>query len=222
MHLKKLIEGYKQFHRDYYKDDPAVYEKLVKEGQAPEVLMVACSDSRTDPALVTNSMPGDLFVVRNVAAIIPPYEQGGGYHGVSAAIEFAVRSLEVSHIVVLGHALCGGALALANRETTCKHYEFLENWISIGAPALQEIETELKDAGPEIKQRALEQALVVTSLKNLMTFPWVAEKVESGKIILHGWYFDIQSGKLMEFDPDTHTFKTITSHSVKGAVGLAA
>ena len=222
MHLKKLIEGYRQFHRDYFKNDPAVYDKLVKEGQSPEVLMIACSDSRTDPALVTNSMPGDLFVVRNVAAIIPPYEKGGGYHGTSAAIEFAVRSLKVKHIVVLGHALCGGVMALANREKVCKDYEFLESWVSIGQSALAEVESQLKGESQEMRQRALEQAVIVTSLKNLMTFPWVADKVESGEIILHGWYFDLESGKLMEFDPATSLFKNIVSKSIKEAVKPAA
>jgi carbonic anhydrase len=207
--FKKLIEGYRSFHRHYFQSGDDLYGNLVREGQTPDTLVIACSDSRTDPAIVMNSRPGDLFVVRNVAAIVPPYKTDSNHHGTSAAIEFAVRTLKVRHIVVMGHSMCGGIHALENLEAFRQQYEFLPQWVSIGAPALETVDAELKGASPQIRRCALEQAVVLISLKNLMTFPWIAEGVEKKEIELHGLYLNLADGKLLHHDGKSATFKDV-------------
>jgi carbonic anhydrase len=182
---------------------------LIRYGQYPEALIISCSDSRIDPAIITASEPGDLFVVRNVAAIVPPYEENGDYHGTSAAIEYAVKALEVGNIIVMGHALCGGVKALLNKDITEKEFDFIGPWIGIGESAREEVENHLHEYPEELRLKALEQAMILTSLKNLLTFPWVREAVEKKQLILHGWYFDMAGGKLEALDIAEGRFKDI-------------
>ncbi len=220
MPFRKLIEGYRKFHKVYFESAREKYESLAVNGQSPEVLIIACSDSRIDPAIVTECEPGEAFVVRNVAAIVPPYRKAsaGSHHGTSAAIEFAVKGLKVKHIIVMGHALCGGIRALADKATTREQYEFLGEWVHICEEAKKLVEQEMAEAPPEKRLPILEQAVILTSLHNLMTFPWIREGVENGKIILHGWYFDFRQGLLAEYDSETASFKNIlTSPSGCGA-----
>jgi carbonic anhydrase len=200
MPFEKLVKGFRQFQSEYFKKDKRLYARLIKHGQNPEALVIACSDSRNDPALLMNSEPGDIFVVRNVAAIVPPYGPDGNYHGTSAAIEFAVKGLKVRDIIVLGHASCGGVRELASGTACARKFEFLSNWIEIGATARDAVEEGLADASPEVRLRALEQAIILTSLNNLMTFPWIKEAVEAGEMRLHGWYFDMLNGKMLNYD----------------------
>lgn len=215
MPFRKLIEGYKEFYKTYFKGDSTVFQELTRKGQNPEALVIACSDSRIDPAIITGSGPGDIFVVRNVAAIVPPYRSDSRHHGTSAAMEFAVKVLKVKRIVVMGHSLCGGVQALADKEISNRAYEFIGPWIEICEPARQAVEEELSGVPANVRQRALEQAVILTSLNNLMTFPWIAEPVKAGQIKLHGWYFDIGDGVLSEFDPETGTFNNLLSHKGK-------
>lgn len=210
MPFRKLIDGYRKFHKTYFESAPEKYAALVADGQAPEVLIIACSDSRIDPAIVTDCEPGDAFVIRNVAAIVPPYRRSiGTHHGTSAAIEFAVKGLKVRHIIVMGHALCGGIRALDDQAATHDQYEFLGAWVKICEPARQQVDRELGRDDKERRLHALEQAVVLTSLQNLMTFPWIRAGVESGAIMLHGWYFDFRQGLLAEYDPETAAFRDI-------------
>lgn len=210
MPFQKLLEGYKSFREIYSQTDNRLLEELAKRGQAPETLVIACSDSRSDPAIITSSQPGDLFVVRNVAAIVPPYKKDTLlHHGTSAAIEFAVKTLKVKHIIVMGHSGCGGIQALARRDIADDQYEFLGPWVKIGQPALEAVDKELPDATPENRQRVLEQAVTLVSLNNLMTFPWIAEPVRAKTLKLHGWYFDIGQGKLMTYDPEKENFSDL-------------
>jgi carbonic anhydrase len=211
MPFRKFVQGYKDFYKTYFQSDSNVYDELVRRGQSPETLVIACSDSRADPALITGSQPGDLFVVRNVAAIVPPYRHDTTHHGTSAAIEFAVKSLKVKHIVVLGHSMCGGIMALANREMACQEYEFITQWMDIAAPARDAVEAELGDASETIKQRALEQAVILVSLNNLMTFPWIAAKVRAGELQIHGWYFDLKSGQIFRYKEKTQSFEKLAA-----------
>ena len=208
MPFEKLIAGYKSFHKDFFEKDRLLYEELGR-GQSPETLIIACSDSRVDPAMITNSLPGELFVVRNVAAIVPPYKIDDQHHGTSAAIEFAVKSLKVKHIIVLGHSFCGGVHALSEIEKTAENFEFISQWMKIGSPALHAVEAELKNASPGIKQTALEQAVVLVSMNNLMTFPWIAAAVGKGELDIHGWYFQIKTGQLKHYDTATGLFTDI-------------
>jgi carbonic anhydrase len=208
---RKLLEGYDQFYESHFGELNPTYQKLVQEGQKPETLVIACSDSRVDPAIIMNADPGDLFVVRNVAAIVPPCEADDRCHGTSAAIEFAVRSVKVKRIIILGHALCSGARALCNHEATLEKYDFLGQWIGIGKSAYEAVQEKFGHASEEKQHRALEQALILTSLHNLMSFPWIRSNIEEETLKLHGWYFDISSGRLSEYDEATTQFTDIAS-----------
>jgi carbonic anhydrase len=224
MPFRKFVQGYKDFYKNYFQSDSSVYDELVRRGQSPETLVIACSDSRADPALITGSQPGDLFVVRNVAAIVPPYRHDTTHHGTSAAIEFAVKSLKVKHIVVMGHSMCGGIMALANREMAQQEYEFIGPWMDIATPARDAVEAELGDASDPIKQRALEQAVILVSLNNLMTFPWIAAKVRAGELQIHGWYFDLKSGQIFRYKEKTQSFEKLAATLIGngGALDAAA
>ena len=189
--MDDLIAGYRRFRTSTWQTERSRFEALSRLGQQPRALIIACSDSRTDPQMVFNARPGELFVVRNVANIVPPYGPDDHPHGVSSAIEFAVRSLKVREIVVLGHAMCGGIQALLNgapREVS----DFVGQWVSIAEPA-----RELAFKAPaELQQQVCEHETVRLSLANLMTFPWIKDAVEAGHITLHGCFFDIRSGVL--------------------------
>ena len=213
MPINKLIKGFRAFRSSYFEEKDH-YSELVRKGQNPTALVIACSDSRNDPALLTGSEPGDIFVVRNVAAIVPPYQPDNNYHGTSAAIEFAVKGLKLKDIIVLGHSLCGGVQVLADqaRQDAAK-FEFLSQWIAIGRPARDTVNAILPDAPQAVKLKALEQAIILTSLNNLMTFPWIREAVESGKIALHGWYFDLVDGKLLGYDFKTGQFEEMGTNA---------
>lgn len=204
---ESLVAGFRAFRATYFEQRPALYEALVKEGQHPEVLMIACSDSRVDPALLLNTQPGELFVVRNVANLVPPYQPGSHYHGTSAALEFAVRDLQVRHAVVLGHSGCGGMRALrALRHGIRPEREFITPWVSIAAEAGDQVEEGQSDAEAE---RAMEQAALQVSLRNLRSFPWVRDREASGELMLHAWWFDLRSGELWAHDEAAGAFVRI-------------
>jgi carbonic anhydrase len=201
--IERLTAGLRGFRRRYYERQPEDMRRLVEEGQKPEVLMIGCSDSRVDPAILTRATPGELFIVRNVANLVPPYQPDANYHGTSAAIEFAVRSLNVGHIVVLGHAQCGGIRSLLRlRAGETVDGDFIAPWVSIANDACD------RYVPPEAEGQAgaAERAGVRGSLDNLMTFPFVRERVEEGRLRLHGWWFDLESGELWEVNSQTGAF----------------
>ena len=213
--IRQLLAGIKGFRARYYERRPDSMRQLVTEGQHPEILMIGCSDSRVDPALLTQSEPGELFVVRNVANLVPPYQPDGSYHGTSAAIEYAVRVLGVPHVIVLGHAQCGGIQGLIRLRTGQKaEDDFVSPWVSIAGSALDPYingadGTERSKADAErLTQNPgmVERAAVRTSVDNLMTFPFVRERVEKGTLSLHGWWFDLGSGDLWAIDPKSGVF----------------
>ncbi len=198
--IDKLVRGFARFRRRYFQQEPALFDHLRREGQSPKVLVIACCDSRVDPALITDANPGDLFVVRNVANLVPPYETGGQRHGTSAALEFAVRCLRVRHVIVLGHARCGGIRALIQGMQGTDRGEFIVPWMSVARCARDQALAQMPHADADAQARAVEQAAIRTSLDNLLTFPWVKTRVDSGELDLHGWYFDIDSGQLLRYD----------------------
>lgn len=205
--IGRLLAGLRAFRATYYEQRPEPLRKLVDSGQQPEVLVIACSDSRVDPAILTNAEPGDLFVVRNVANLVPPYVADGTSRGTSAAIEFAVRDLGVKHVIVLGHSRCGGISALLDGYGENDEGEgYIAPWVRIAAPARDEVLRRWPDASREFKQRACERAGVRTSLTNLMTFPFIRQRVEEGRLSLYGWYYDLENGELMQYDPDKDRF----------------
>jgi carbonic anhydrase len=203
--MTDLIEGYYRFRGGEWQEERERWAEL-KGGQAPRVMIIACSDSRVDPATIFGTRPGEVFVVRNVANLVPPYETGGGRHGVSAALEFAVTKLEVEEILVLGHGACGGVNAALTR--SLEHAEpgeggFVAHWIDLLDEARDRVLAEHGD-GPE-GQRALEQEGVRVSMENLLTFPFVKERVDAGRLSIHGAVFAIEDGKLRVRD-ETDTF----------------
>ncbi len=206
--LKRLLDGFAGFREDFWPDNQPLFDRLVNQGQQPKVLLVACSDSRVDPGILTRTTPGDLFIVRNVAAIVPPYSPDRNYHGTSAALEFGVRGLKVEHIVVLGHALCGGIRALLNEgDAEIAAYEFLGPWTDIVRRAADAVRLGVPPNASFDEQRAVEQAAVIVSLGNVMSFPWVREGVAAGTLSVHGWYFDLRTGELYAFDPEQARFE---------------
>ncbi len=203
-----LIEGFQRFRERHFAEGNVQFKDLVQFGQTPKALVVACCDSRVDPALVLDCAPGDLFVVRNVANLVPPAENQGHYHGTSAALEFGVRNLKVRHIIVLGHAQCGGIHALLEGSVD-KEESFIAEWMGIADAAREQVDREHANASSEVRHRACEQHAILVSLDNLKTFSWVRERVEQGELALHGWYFDIERGELLGYDATTRRFEPL-------------
>ena len=186
-----LLTGYRRFREQRWPQERAEYETLAS-GQKPHTLVVACSDSRADPALIFDAAPGELFVVRNVANLVPPYQPDGQLHGVSAALEFGVRALEVSRIVVMGHAYCGGVHAMLNgAPETCS--DFVAPWVAQATPVVRLV---CESFPAEPAERLAEETVVRLSLENLRTFPWIAEREKAGDLTLVGLHFGIADGVL--------------------------
>jgi carbonic anhydrase len=183
------------------------YRELAVHGQTPETMVIGCCDSRVSPEVIFDVGPGELFVVRNVANLIPPYSPDNAYHGISSALEYAVTVLQVRHIVVLGHARCGGVQAFAD---DAAGGEFIGKWISLLAPVAAEIEAQSDE--PEYLTR-LEQASILASLQNLQTFPFIRRRCESHTLALHGAYFDVASGELSALDAASRRFVPLTPPS---------
>lgn len=202
-----LIDGYRRFRDREWQEERDRWSELA-EGQSPKVMVIACSDSRVDPATIFDARPGEMFVVRNIGNLVPPFEPDQNYHGVSAALEFAVTQLEVDELVVMGHGFCGGcAAALTGQFDDAGHGQghFIAHWIEMLADAREKI----RAAHPTLDRQAfLEMELegVRLSLRNLMGFPWIRERVESGRLTLHGTYFAISDGVLHVLDEATGAF----------------
>ena len=203
----QMIEGYQRFRSGAWQTQHARWEQL-REGQSPKVMVIACSDSRVDPAQIFDVDPGEIFVVRNVAAMVPPYETSPGQHGVSAALEFAVQFLEVEHVVVLGHGLCGGcqaALTQSMHGNPLGQGGFVAQWIAMLDEVREPIAREFGTTG-RAAERAMELAAVRKSLENLRTFPCVREKEAGGSLALHGAFFAISDGVLHLLDEESGEF----------------
>jgi carbonic anhydrase len=192
-----LTDRFRRFKHRIYFPNADQYEELATYGQSPEIMMVSCCDSRVDPETIFNAIPGELFVVRNVANLIPPFETGGRFHGVSASIEFAVLNLRVKHIVVLGHSGCGGIKAALNQSAMIQtEAMFISKWMSMLDDARLSVLASKQSASLGEQLQILELEGIKTSLKNLRTFPFVREREDKGKVNLHGAHFDIKTGTL--------------------------
>ena len=207
----ELLSGYKEFKEDHLPEARARYEVLAELGQKPKTMIISCCDSRAAPETIFNSAPGELFVVRNVANLVPPYEADDGFHGTSAALEFAVQALKVENIVVMGHGRCGGVQAFLLQDEGVVETkplspgDFIGKWITLLEPAKEKMICE-DGADFTARKRAMEEAGIRNSIDNLLTFPCVKTQVERGKITLHGAWFDISSGELFTMDPETGEF----------------
>ncbi len=208
--IAELVNGYKDFLEKRYPQEAAVYRALADAGQAPKTMVIACCDSRVDPAAIFNAGPGQLFIVRNVANLVPPFERHGDYHGTSAALEFAVNGLDVENILVLGHARCGGVRAfLDGLQDRSQGSMFIERWMSLLNPAHIEALGATAEASLEVQQQVLEHASIRQSLENLRTFPFVNERLAAGLLRLRGAYFDIADGRLHGLDRKSDQFRPI-------------
>lgn len=198
--MKILIEGYRRFRANAWPRQRALYEELAA-GQKPEVLVIACSDSRVDPATIFDAQPGELFIIRNVANVVPPYEENPvGMHGTSAAIEFAVEKLKVRTILVLGHGRCGGVAAALDDQHV--HGVFIDGWVALLDTAKSRIPRDCADI-----HSALERENIKLSLERLRTFPFVAQAVQEGRLTLEGGLFDVADGRLERLDPGSGEFR---------------
>jgi carbonic anhydrase len=205
-----MLDGYARFRDNEWIDERERW-KVLGEGQSPKVMIVACSDSRVDPTQIFDTRPGEIFVVRNVAALVPPFETTPGLHGVSAALEFAVQFLKVEEIVVMGHGLCGGcnaALTKAMAGAERGHGGFVADWISLLDDAQAKVAAEHGTHG-DTAERAMELEAVKVSLANLRTFPCVREKEASGELALHGAFFAISDGALHVLDEGQDRFQIV-------------
>jgi carbonic anhydrase len=209
--ISHLMRGIRRFRERFYEQNRELMQRLVDKGQSPPALVISCSDSRVDPTLLSDAEPGQLFVVRNVANLVPPYDPERAFDGAGAAIEYAVRDLKVDHIIVLGHAHCGGIKAMLGAAGgQWPERDFIGKWVSMALDAsrLQLSETDAQGQPVLASLQRLkdnpalvERAAVAGSLKNLMGYPWVRERVEAGTLVLHGWWFDLDSGDLWATEP---------------------
>jgi carbonic anhydrase len=209
-HLSKLIEGYRRFRETDWARECERWAELA-EGQSPKVMILSCADSRTDPAQIFDARPGEMFVVRNIAALAPPYEVSPGFHGVSAALEFAVTQLNVGEILVMGHGMCGGCSAALTGQFDDRRPgqgQFIADWVRM----LDRARDKVRARHTELDREAfldMEREAVKVSLANLRTFPWIAERERAGELKLHGAHFSIAEGRLYILDEAERDFRPV-------------
>ena len=208
----RLVEGYEAFRAGRLPAEQSRFRDLAEHGQSPEIMVIGCCDSRVSPEVIFDARPGELFVVRNVANLVPPYAPDGSYHGVSAALEFGVGALRVKHIVVLGHARCGGVRAFAEGSAPLSPGDFIGKWMSLIAPAAEKVGS--RGDAPDYLPR-LEQASIVNTLANLMTFPRLRKLIERGRVTLHGAYFGVATGELSVLDLSSGCFVPVANDAVR-------
>jgi len=206
---QQLISGYRTFTSQRLPTEQSRYRELSERGQAPEVMVIGCCDSRVSPEVIFDAGPGELFVVRNVANLVPVYQPDGGAHGVSAALEYAVQVLRVKHIVVLGHAQCGGIQAFIDNAAPLSPGDFIGKWMSMFSKPGEKVERRDHETMQDFATR-IEKAAVLRSLENLMTFPFVQILADRGRLQLHGAYFGVAEGSLAVLDPATKQFQSVT------------
>lgn len=208
--IRSLIEGNKKFRERYFIKESMFFEDLVEQGQRPKIMVVACSDSRVDPATIFDCKPGELFTIRNIANLVPPFEQNDTYHGTSAALEFGTRFLEVEHIIIIGHSRCGGIQALVEQNPAIfkDSKSFIAHWMDIASPARTQALEKHKKTGEDTKQLC-EHYSLINSLQNLLTFSWIKERVQSGKLSVQAWYFDLATGTIWAYDQSSQQWQEL-------------
>lgn len=206
--IDKLIEGYKDFYKENFALEENNIFKNLKLSQSPKTLIISCSDSRINPTVLTNARAGDIFSIRNVANLVPPYQpEWNSCHGTSAAIEFAVNHLKVEHIIVMGHSDCGGIKTLVENDVDInQEFSFITDWMKI----IKNIKKNIpKNLTQEEKYTFCEQEGIKTSLENLKTFPWIKERINNKMLEIHGWYFSIKDGSLLSLNVKTDSFEKL-------------
>ncbi len=207
--INDLIAGYKNFRDHYDNEQKILFDELVQHGQTPRYLIIACCDSRVEPAIIFKTKPGDLFVIRNVANLVPPFSNSRGIHGVSAALEYAVEVLKVEHIIVLGHSQCGGIRSLLS-ETNWQTLPFVSTWMRIAKDAGDQTQQDYGHQSIEQQTNHCAKLSLKHSLKNLMSFPRIAQKVKQQQLDLHAWFFDLTKAELSILNQQSDSFETIS------------
>jgi carbonic anhydrase len=213
---KDLLDGYRTFRTQRLPTEQTRYRELSVRGQSPEVMVIGCCDSRVSPEVIFDAGPGELFVMRNVANLVPVYQPDSGAHGVSAALEYAVNALRIRHVVVLGHAQCGGIRAFIDKTQPLSPGDFIGKWMAMFIKPGEIVEQRAHETMQDFTVR-IEKAAVFRSLENLMTFPFVRSNVESGTLQLHGAYFGVAEGSLFVLDKVAKEFR-----SVRESEGMAS
>ncbi len=208
MNHDSLIEGFARYQKQYFAEDVHLYESL-NTGQKPHTLVIGCCDSRVHPPALLGTQPGEMFVVRNVANLVPPYDEQNQHASVAAALEFAVHVLEVKRIMVLGHKNCGGIRGLMDGSATPK--SALAQWLNIANTAREAAQNIHRKNPAQNPYEICELTAILVSLNNLQTYPWLAAKVAQGEVQLEGWYFDMQAGSLLGYNTNTQQFQTLVS-----------
>ncbi len=203
---KRLLDGYANFRKGRYASESERYRKLGEGQQKPTIMMIACCDSRAAPETIFDAGPGEMFVVRNVANLVPPYTPDGGHHATSAALEFAVLSLGVRHLVVMGHGRCGGIRAAVGDADPLSHTDFIGSWMR---PIKDVARTVPHSNDATLHERHIERASIEHSIANLRTFPWIRMKEARKELSLHGSWFDVSMGELHAYDQNEATWQLI-------------
>jgi carbonic anhydrase len=212
---QRLIDGYGAFANGRLQSEQHRYRELAERGQTPEIMVIGCCDSRVSPEVIFDARPGELFVVRNVANLVPPYAPDGTHHGVSAALEFGVGALKIKHIVVLGHAHCGGVKAFVEEAEPISPGDFIGRWMSLMAPAARKVGPRGSMPWAEYLER-MEKASIANALDNLMTFPRLRKLIERGSVMVHGAYFGVATGQLSVLDKATGEFVQVIARRSSG------
>jgi carbonic anhydrase len=212
---QQLIDGYRSFASHRLPTEQSRYRELSVRGQSPEVMVIGCCDSRVSPEVIFDAGPGELFVMRNVANLVPVYAPDSGAHGVSAALEYAVNALRVKHVVVLGHAQCGGIRAFIDKIEPLSPGDFIGRWMSMFVKPGEKVEQRDHETMGQFTVR-IEKAAIFRSLENLMTFPFVRTRVGCGELSLHGAYFGVAEGSLFVLDQQTKEFRSVRQMSQAG------
>ena len=203
--LQKILDGIVQFRREDFEQHKELFQNL-GAAQKPHTLFIACSDSRVDPNLITKTLPGELFIIRNIANLVPPYRETAEFVATTAAIEYAVVFLEVEHIIVCGHSNCGGCNACLKPQEYLESMSHTKKWLELAHPVRDRVLETLSDNEPAAREWMMEQENVVEQLKHLATYPYVRERVTEGRLKLSGWHYIIETGEIFIYDPVTEEF----------------
>lgn len=203
--MQKLLEGIVQFKRSDFEAHKELFKQLGSQ-QTPHTLFISCSDSRVDPTLITGTLPGELFIVRNIANVVPPYREAEEFLSTTAAIEYAVNALEVEQIIVCGHSNCGGCSAALHPENVKHALPHTKKWLELTEPVTKRVRAEFSSEEPAAREWMMEQFNVIEQLKHLLTYPYIKERVQSGNLSLGGWYYIIETGEVFIYDKEQATF----------------
>lgn len=206
--MERLYKGIHTFQSSHFKREEEFFRRLSTH-QKPEVLFITCADSRVDPNLVTQSSPGDLFIIRNVGNIVPPHNAIRDKNSVAAALEFAVLELKVADIIVCGHSNCGAMQMLRRNDAALLEMPHLKEWVQIAEPVKRIVDRYYHEASDEMKERITEKENILMQIRNIETYPFVEKALETGALKLHGWYYDIGTGRISAYDPETDAFENI-------------